>query len=285
MSPAPNVHLISRQDREHPRRVAAPAAISVSGLAYSVRKRSGETLAILDNINLTVADGEFVAIVGPSGCGKSTLLNFLARLLPVQSGRVEVFGSSTGPVKGTVGYMFQQHALFPWRTVLRNTELGLEIQGSNRLERRQRCLDILEQLGLQGFADHYPSQVSGGMRQRISLARTLVGNPRIVLMDEPFGALDAQTKMLVQELFLAFWEKHRRTVLFITHDLDEAIALSDRVIVMSARPGRVLSEYTIDLPRPRNLDALRTSTRLLQYRKQLWEDLRDEAMKVLRDKP
>jgi NitT/TauT family transport system ATP-binding protein len=257
----------------------------VSNVSYAARKRGGDTFPILDDISLTVGDGEFVAIVGPSGCGKSTLLNFLARLVPVQSGRVEIFDSAAAPVKGTIGYMFQQHALFPWRTVLHNTELGLEVQGSDKAERRERCLEILAQLGLQGFEHHYPSQVSGGMRQRISLARTLVGNPRIILMDEPFGALDAQTKMLVQELFLSLWEKHRRTVLFVTHDLDEAIALSDRVIVMSARPGHVLAEYTIDLPRPRNLDALRTSARLLQYRKQLWEDLRDEAVKVMGEKP
>jgi ABC-type nitrate/sulfonate/bicarbonate transport system ATPase subunit len=256
-------------------------AIHVSSLSYTVNGRDGRPLEILNSINLEIADSEFVAIVGPSGCGKSTLLNFIAGLVSVQSGDVKVLGMKARDGNPNVGYMFQHHALMPWRTILRNAEIGLELRGMATAARRQKVGDILRDLGLAGFENHYPGEVSGGMRQRASLARTLATDPRVVLMDEPFGALDAQTKVLIHEMFLASWEADRRTVLFVTHDLAEAITLSDRVVVMSARPGYLMGNHRIDIPRPRNLSHLHTDPRFTEYYDKLWEQLRGEAIKAM----
>lgn len=256
-------------------------SLAIRGLSYSLLDRRKTRRQILEDVDLDVRKGEFVSIVGPSGCGKSTLLNFISHLLPVQVGEIDVLG---GPVRAgntKVGYVFQQHALLPWRTVIENTELGLEVKGEGREVRRQRCRDVLAQMGLSGFEDHYPSEISGGMRQRVSLARTLVAEPEFILMDEPFGALDAQTKILVQEVFLNYWERNRRSVLFVTHDLAEAIALSDRVVVMSARPGHLIADHAIELPRPRNLEQLRSEPEFLRYHDLLWSALRDEATRAM----
>lgn len=257
------------------------AAIRVTGLQYSITDREGRPLDILKAIDLEIGDGEFVAIVGPSGCGKSTLLNFIAGLLPVQSGKVQVLGKPARDGNPSVGYMFQHHALMPWRTVLRNAEIGLELRGVEKAARRKKASDMLRSLGLAGFEDHYPSEVSGGMRQRASLARTLATDPRVLLMDEPFGALDAQTKVLIHEMFLASWESNRRTVLFVTHDLAEAIMLSDRVLVMSARPGYLMGDHRIDIPRPRNFNTLPTDPKVAEYHGKLWDQLRGEAVKAM----
>ncbi|MGF7159610.1 ABC-type nitrate/sulfonate/bicarbonate transport system ATPase subunit [Rhodoligotrophos appendicifer] len=178
--------------------------------------------------------------------------------------------------------MFQQHGLLPWRSVVRNVELGLEIAGVSQAERRERARVILSELGLGGFEDHYPSDLSGGMRQRAALARTLIAEPKLILMDEPFGALDAQTKIFIQEMFITYWEKHRTTVLFVTHDLAEAVALSDRVVVMSARPGHILSAYDVDIPRPRDIVHLRTLERFNALNEAIWSDLRAEALLAMR---
>ncbi|MDO9443446.1 MAG: ABC transporter ATP-binding protein [Beijerinckiaceae bacterium] len=256
-------------------------SLSIRGLSYALRDRSRTMRQILDNVDLSVREGEFVSVVGPSGCGKSTLLNFISHLLPVQQGELEVLGAPVQAFNTKVGYVFQQHALLPWRTVIENTELGLEVKGEGREERRARCREVLAQMGLAGFEDHYPSEISGGMRQRVSLARTLVAEPEFILMDEPFGALDAQTKVLIQEIFLKYWEQHRRSVLFVTHDLGEAIALSDRVVVMSARPGRIIADHVIDLPRPRNGERLRSDPRFIEYHDLLWSALRDEAANAM----
>ena len=260
-------------------------AISVTGLDYAVTDRKGRALEILKNINLQIADGEFVSIVGPSGCGKSTLLNFISGLIPSKSGEISVLQEPVRDGNAAVGYMFQQHALMPWRTVLRNTELGLELQGIAAVERTRCCGEMLRNLGLSGFENHYPSEISGGMRQRASLARTLVADPRVLLMDEPFGALDAQTKMLIHEMFLAYWEAHRRTVLFVTHDLAEAISLSDRVLVMSARPGCFIGDHRIEVPRPRDFNHLHADPRFVAYYDELWEELRGEAVKAMTGRP
>jgi NitT/TauT family transport system ATP-binding protein len=206
------------------------------------------------------------------------LLNVIAGLLPVQSGRVELFGAPIRGVHPAIGYMFQQHALLPWRTVLANVELGLELSGVPRHERQRRAAPCLAALGLQGFERHFPSELSGGMRQRVSLARLLVDAPQLILMDEPFGALDAQTRLLVQEMFLRIWEADRPTVMFVTHDLAEAIALADRVVVMSARPARIKQQYVVDIPRPRKLDHLSKVPRFADLLESLWGDLRAEAL-------
>jgi NitT/TauT family transport system ATP-binding protein len=256
-------------------------AIHVSELGYTVKGRDGRPLEILKTIDLKIADGEFVAVIGPSGCGKSTLLNFIAGLIPVQRGQVQVLGTPAHDSDPNVGYMFQHHALMPWRTVLRNAEIGLELRGMAKTARREKVREILRDLGLAGFENHYPSEISGGMRQRASLARTLATDPRILLMDEPFGALDAQTKVLIHEMFLASWEAQRRTVVFVTHDLAESIALADRVIVMSARPGYLMADLRVGIPRPRNLSHLRTDPRFAEYHDKLWEQLRGEAIKAM----
>lgn len=225
---------------------------------------------ILQNVSLHVAQEEFVSIVGPSGCGKSTLLNFIAGLAPLQAGEITL-------APHTLGYMFQQHGLLPWRTVRDNVALGLEIIGAEQADIRARSEQIIAEMGLAGYEDHYPAQISGGMCQRVSLARTLVTRPDLILMDEPFGALDAQTRIFIQEMFNQYWEKHKKTVLFVTHDLAEAIFLSDRILVMGTRPGRVVAEYKVDIPRPRNFDQLRTSPRFNELLSATWQDIKKHA--------
>jgi NitT/TauT family transport system ATP-binding protein len=257
-----------------------PAIVTVESLRFAVTDRRGRRTDILGGVDLALADGEFVSIVGPSGCGKSTLLNFISGLLPVQAGRVEVFGKPPG--SGRVGFMFQSHGLMPWRTISANVELGLEIAGTPRAERRERAGAMLAEMGLRGFEDHFPGELSGGMRQRAALARTLIADPDIILMDEPFGALDAQTKVFMQELFARYWNDHRKTVLFVTHDLSEAIALSDRVLVMGARPGRIIAEHDVPLARPRDFDRLRSHTLFNDLYERIWADLRREASAGMR---
>ncbi|MGQ7792468.1 ABC transporter ATP-binding protein [Faunimonas sp. B44] len=256
-------------------------AVRIARLSYRLFDRQKRPLPILAEVDLTLGEGEFVSIVGPSGCGKSTLLNFVAGLLPVQSGTVEVFGKAPGARDAAIGYVFQQHALLPWRSVLHNTEIALEVKGVPKAERQRRAREMLGVMGLDGFEDHYPREISGGMRQRVSLARTLVDDPNLILMDEPFGALDAQTKLLIQEMFLAYWEEHRKSVLFVTHDLAEAIALSDRILVMSSRPGRIMAEYDVGIPRPRKLDQVRHMPRFTELHDSIWENLRGEAVKAM----
>lgn len=263
--------------------VAAEPAVQVKGVSLSLPDRSGRQIDILQGVDLSVQRGEFVSIIGPSGCGKSTLLNCVAGLSLGAAGMIEVLGRPANKPHPDVGYMFQTHALFPWRTVIENAEMALEIAGVGREERRRRAEDMLATMGLAGFENHYPGEISGGMRQRVSLARMLVTDPSVLLMDEPFGALDAQTKLLVQELFLTSWEKHRRTVLFVTHDLAEAIVMSDRIVVMSARPGRIIAEHRVPFPRPRNLAQARSTPRFLQLWDALWNDLRGEALRTMQE--
>jgi NitT/TauT family transport system ATP-binding protein len=262
---------------KHPLTAASPeAAVAIEDLAFVVNDRRGRRTEIISGVNLRLEDREFVSIVGPSGCGKSTLLNFISGLLPVQSGRVSLFGEAPGG-STSVGYMFQQHGLLPWRTIIENVELGLELAGVAKPVRQEKARVLLAELGLGGFEDHYPNELSGGMRQRASLARTLIADPAIILMDEPFGALDAQTKVLMQELFSRYWNDHRKTVLFVTHDIAEAIALSDRVVVMSARPGRITAEYRVDLERPRDFNHLRADQRFNALHEEIWSEIRREA--------
>jgi NitT/TauT family transport system ATP-binding protein len=210
----------------------------------------------LAGIDLTVADGEFVALLGPSGCGKSTLLNLVAGFEKPTGGRMRIFGEpeqAPGPDRAVV---FQEPALFPWLRVSDNVTFSPRLAGRKRTEYEADARKFLDLVGLTGFERHYPDQLSGGMKQRVGLARCLLMQPRLFLMDEPFGALDAQTRLQMQELLLQVWEQYKRTVIFITHDIDEAIFLADTVYVMSARPGRIQARMKIDLPRPRNVDML-----------------------------
>lgn len=253
------------------------SVIAIEELAFTVAsRRSGAApTQILADVSLTVHEHEFVSIVGPSGCGKSTLLNFIAGLLPVQSGRLTLM--PTARRDRVLGYMFQQHGLLPWRNVQKNVELGLEVAGVPAAQRASQAREMLEQMGLAGFEQHFPRELSGGMRQRVALARTLVLRPEVMLMDEPFGALDAQTRIYIQELFGQFWEQHRVTVLFVTHDIDEALFLSDRVLVMGARPGRIVAQYEVGIERPRSHEQMRHSPRFQELYDCIWQDIRRQS--------
>jgi NitT/TauT family transport system ATP-binding protein len=246
------------------------AAISISGLTV----RFGEVLAV-DNASLDVADGEFVSIVGPSGCGKTTILNLLTGLVPLQDGRISLLGKTPAVGNPDVAYMLARDSLLPWRSALDNTAYGMEIRGVAEAERGRRARELLAEVGLKGFENHYPKMLSHGMRQRCALARTFCLDSPVMLMDEPFGALDAQTKLQLEDLLLRLWGEHRRTVVFITHDLAEAVALSDRVIVMSARPGRIIADMRIELQRPRSVRALQHDKHFLEIYAHVWEKLEE----------
>jgi NitT/TauT family transport system ATP-binding protein len=253
----------------------------------SVSKTFGEpgagspTLAV-DSVNLTIVRKELVGLVGPSGCGKSTLLNLIAGLDHFSAGEILVEGRSVrGPQ--TLGYVFQQDTLLPWRNVLHNAEFALEIQGVDKETRRRKCIDWLDKLGLARFTTHHPHQLSGGMRKRLQLATVLAGEPRILLMDEPFGALDAQTRALIEDDFVRLHRETDMTVIFVTHDLPEAIAMCSRVIIMTARPGRIKSDYKIDLPQRLSTTERRLHADFQSYFSRIWNDLRDEVGSTLAD--
>lgn len=231
----------------------------------------------LDDINLDLQDGEFLSIVGPSGCGKSTLIKLVAGLLSPTEGRIEIDGKDKGRgVPPNVGLVFQNDALLPWRTVLENVRLPLVGGGQSRADQVAQVTDLLGLVGLSEFADFYPGQLSGGMRKRVALARTLAYDPGVFLMDEPFGPLDAQTRIRLGGEFLDIWEKVGKSVIFITHDVEEAIALSDRVVVMSAAPGRIKAEFPIDLPRPRDFYEVRFEMAFKELHRQIWHTLAEE---------
>jgi NitT/TauT family transport system ATP-binding protein len=232
-------------------------------------------------VSLKVGAGEFVSVVGPTGCGKSTLLNVGAGLLQPSTGSVKVFGEPLVGINRRAGYMFQTESLMPWRTALGNVMAGLEFRGQLApAEVRELAEDWLRRVGLGGFGDRYPHQLSGGMRKRTSLAQTLAIDPDIILMDEPFSALDIQTRQLMENEVLALWSSKKRAVLFITHDLDEAIAMSDRVVVLSAGPAaRPIGEFKVDLERPRDVAEVRTSPRFIELHRAIWAVLRDEVLK------
>ncbi len=237
--------------------------------------------AAVAKVNLRVASGEFVAIVGPTGCGKSTLLNAVAGLLRPAQGRALTLGRVVNGVTHEAGYLFQQDALMPWKTALANVAVALEVRGVARAEAEDRAQQWLARVGLAGFAARYPHQLSGGQKKRVALAQTLIRDPSILLMDEPFGPLDAQTRGLMGDLLLQLWQADRKAVLFVTHDLDEAIALADRVVVMSAGPAaRIVSEHPIDLPRPRNVADIRLDPAFHALQRAIWNDLRTEVMKA-----
>ena len=233
----------------------------------------------LDRVSLAVEDRQFSVIVGPSGCGKSTLLRLVAGLQEETEGRVTLDGRPIRGPSADRGMVFQSYTLFPWLTVRGNVEFGPSLKGVSRAERGRISADLMEQVGLKGFEDAYPEQLSGGMRQRAALARALANDPEILLMDEPFGALDSQTRQLMQELLLTVWARDRKTVLFITHDIDEAIFLADTVHVMTARPGRIKRSLSVDIPRPRDARTL-TSPDFTACKREILALMRDEAVRA-----
>jgi NitT/TauT family transport system ATP-binding protein len=255
---------------------AKPAPGSVIFDKVSVVFETANLVAVSE-FSLNIAPGEFVSIVGPSGCGKTTLLNLAAGLLPSGAGRGKLLVNGKPPVTGThdLAYMLARDALAPWRTALGNAELGTEVRGVPAEKRRARALDLLEKVGLKGFENAYPKALSQGMRQRVALARTFSLDAPILLMDEPFGALDAQTKLQLEDVLLSLWQRERRTVLFITHDLSEAVSMSDRVIVMSARPGRIVADVPITLGRPRSVRALQKDAHYHELYSQVWTKLEE----------
>jgi NitT/TauT family transport system ATP-binding protein len=229
---------------------------------------------------LRIRAGEFVSVVGPTGCGKSTLLNIGAGLLEASSGEIKVFGEPLRGINRRAGYMFQTEALMPWRSAIDNVMVGLQYRGVPDADARKQAQAWLERVGLGEFGDRYPHQLSGGMRKRTALAQVLALDPDIILMDEPFSALDIQTRQLMENEVLDLWAAKKKAVLFITHDLDEAIAMSDRVVVLSAGPAtRPIGEFDIDLPRPRDVAEVRTQPRFVELHKQIWDVLRDEVLK------
>ena len=260
-------------------------ALLLQGLrvTFVSRDQPGQRYTAVDATDLRIASDEFVSVVGPTGCGKSTLLNIAAGLLEPSAGRVEVFGQALQGINPRAGYMFQTESLMPWRTALENVAAGLEFRGVSQVEREDQARAWLARVGLAGFEDRFPHQMSGGMRKRTSLAQTLILDPDLILMDEPFSALDIQTRQLMENEVLALWSAKRKAVLFITHDLDEAIAMSDRVVVMSAGPAsRPIGEFVIDLPRPRDVAEIRLDARFNALHAAIWDVLRDEVLKGYR---
>jgi NitT/TauT family transport system ATP-binding protein len=247
---------------------------------FRSREDAGQAYTAVGETTLRIRAGEFVSVVGPTGCGKSTLLNIGAGLLPPTSGTVKVFGQPLDGINTRAGYMFQTEALMPWRSAIANVMVGLQYRGMPDAEARAQAQAWLERVGLSGFGDRYPHQLSGGMRKRTALAQVLALDPDIILMDEPFSALDIQTRQLMENEVLDLWAAKKKAVLFITHDLDEAIAMSDRVVVLSAGPAtRPMGEFSIDLPRPRNVAEVRTQPRFIELHTRIWDVLRDEVLK------
>ncbi len=249
--------------------------ISAENVNLTFTPKNRQAVTALSGFNIDIEQGQFVSIVGPSGCGKSTFLNVLLGLIPPNTGVMSVNGNTvTGP--GTDRAMvFQEFGLLPWRTVANNVELGLELQGVAKGPRRETTQNFIEMVGLTGFENHYPHELSGGMKQRVGLARALASDPDVLLMDEPFAALDAQTRDIMQAELLRIWQEAKKTVLFVTHQIEEAVYLSDQVIVMTKRPGRLKKLFEIDLPRPRDYE-MRVSARFNELKLDIWNELKDE---------
>lgn len=257
--------------------MAESAKIVAEG-ARKVFPSAGEAVVAIDELSLTVPEGEFLSIVGPSGCGKTTFLRALAGLERLSSGRLEI--AQADPTRPLNSVVFQEYGIFPWKTVRQNVAFGLQMRGIGRRERDERARQWIERVGLRDFTDAYPHELSGGMKQRVSIARALANDPEVLLMDEPLGALDAQTRAVMQEEFLHLWEWDQKTVVYITHSIDEAVFLSDRVVVMTAHPGRSKAIHDIDLPRPRSWDQT-GSTQFSELRLRIWEDLQDEVKRTM----
>ncbi len=255
----------------------AGPAIRFENLTKTFVSRENRVVVAVDNVTFDVSEGEFVAIIGPSGCGKTTTLNVLSGIADVTAGRALIRGAAPSQSRFEIGYVFQQDTVLPWKRVIENIETGLVIRNVPAAERRRRAEELVRLVGLQGFEQAFPFELSGGMRKRVALATSLAYNPSILLMDEPFGALDAQTRLVLQDELLRIWEADRKTVLFVTHDIGEAICLADRIIVMTARPGRLKSQFTVNLPRPRTAEEARLSPGFDQLYAAIWNDLRPEV--------
>jgi NitT/TauT family transport system ATP-binding protein len=256
-------------------------AISLQDVAISFVLKEGGRYDAVSPCHFEVAEGEFVAIVGPTGCGKSTLLNAAAGLIAPSSGTVTILGKVLSGINRDAGYLFQQDALMPWKTARDNAAIGLEVAGVSRTDALAKADAMLVRVGLKAFADRYPHQLSGGQRKRVALAQVLVREPKILLMDEPFGPLDAQTRLIMGELLLKLWQADRKAVMFVTHDLDEAIALADRVIIMSAGPAaRIIGDFPIGIPRPRDIAEVRAEPAFHKLHATIWNALRDEVRKT-----
>ena len=249
-------------------------------VTFSARGAGTSTYTAVGSTTLKIGTGEFVSVVGPTGCGKSTLLNIAAGLLEPSAGEVNVLGAPLAGLNRDAGYMFQADALLPWLSAQDNVELGLKYRGVAAEERRQRAEQWLLRVGLAGHGDRYPHQLSGGMKKRVALAQMLILDPKILLMDEPFSALDIQTRQLMENELLDLWSADRKSVVFITHDIEEAIALSDRVVVLSAGPAtHPIGEFAIDLPRPRDVNEIRLTPHFVELHTQIWHAMKDEVLK------
>jgi NitT/TauT family transport system ATP-binding protein len=258
-------------------------ALTLDRVTCAFPGRDGADYTAVSEASLAVEDGEFVALVGPTGCGKSTLLNVAAGLLQPTAGAVEVFGARLTSLNQRAGYLFQTDALLPWRTARDNVALGLELRAVPVLDARGQAEAWLSRVGLAAHGSKYPHELSGGMRKRVALAQTLILDPKILLMDEPFSALDVQTRSLMENELLALWSQDRKSVAFVTHDIEEAISLSDRVVVLSAGPAsRPIGEFPIDLPRPRDVSEVRLTPRFLELHMAIWQVLKSEVLKTHR---
>jgi NitT/TauT family transport system ATP-binding protein len=256
------------------------SAVALSEVSVAFRLAGGGIYTAVERATLNIADGEFVAIVGPTGCGKSTLLNIAAGLMPPSAGRVDIFGKPLAALNRQAGYLFQADALFPWKTALENVAIGLETAGVPEREARATALTWLTRVGLGSFADRYPHMLSGGQRKRVGLAQVLIRDPKILLMDEPFGPLDAQTRQIMGNLLLDLWNADRKAVLFVTHDLEEAIALSDRVVIMSAGPAaRIIGNWPVKLKRPRDIAEIKLDQEFHLLHREIWQSLKAEVIK------
>src|SRR3954454_7961976 len=255
-------------------------AIELTGVSKRFRAPDDSVFTALTDIELTVDRGQFCAIVGPSGCGKSTTLTLVAGLEAPSEGRVSVHGHPVEGIDPDVGFVFQSDALLPWKSVLDNVAAGPIFRGVPKPEAHERARDWLRRIGLSQFADHHPHQLSGGMRKRVSLAQSMINEPAILMMDEPFSALDVQTRSIMSNELLGLWEQSRPAVIFVTHDLEEAIALADKVVVMTAGPGTVKDVYDIDLPRPRQVPEIRFDPRFIELYEEIWNTLRDEVQRA-----
>ena len=249
----------------------------VEKLTYAFFPHSDNAVPVIRDVNFYVKPFEFVAVVGPSGCGKSTLLNIMSGLLKPQTGVVRLDGEPLYQITSRIGYISQSDSLLPWRTTLSNVELGMEIRHLPKKVRREKALELIKQAELSGFENAYPYQLSGGMRKRVDIIKVLALDPEIIFMDEPFASLDVFTREMLQNYILSLWQATKRTIIFITHDLTEAIMLSDRVIILTKRPATVKSEHVIELPRPRSLVDLRFDPKFINLHKRIWDDLKDEV--------
>jgi NitT/TauT family transport system ATP-binding protein len=254
--------------------ISPAASIALHGVDIAYQRDGQEPLVVVKNCSLSVGREEFVAVVGPSGCGKSTVLRAISGLLKPARGKVMIHGKEVSGHPAGVGFMFQRDTLLPWNTVQQNIATGLRLSGKPAKDPAAYIQGLVDLLGLNGFERSYPSALSGGMRQRVSLGRLLAYQPDVMLMDEPFGALDSLTKVMLGRELLRLWEAERRSIVFVTHDIEEAVYLADRVVVFSQRPGRIVAEHRIDIPRPREGRAVRSDTRFTHVCEQIWDDLK-----------